>query len=52
MSHARTFSDRLGNVSLTVYPERDVTDVPKLTLTRWKKCGQIQELFWKGWSKE
>lgn len=41
----------IGN-SLVSFPERDVSEHKENRLNRWQRCTQVQQLFWKRWSKE
>lgn len=42
----------LIGTSLTAYPEKDITNVNENRLTRWMRCSQMQQTFWKRWSVE
>lgn len=41
----------LLGTSLTMYPERDVSDSRVNRLNYWQQCTQLQQRFWKAWYK-
>jgi hypothetical protein len=38
--------------SLTSFPEKDVSNIFENRLTRYQRCVQVQQNFWKRWTKE
>lgn len=42
----------LIGTSPTSYPESNISDVPMNRLQRWNRISQIQQNFWKRWSKD
>lgn len=38
--------------SLTSFPEKDILSIPENRLSRWNRITQMQQQFWKRWSKE
>ena len=36
--------------SLTIYPDKNISEIPENRLKFWQQCTKIQQVFWKRWS--